>query len=56
LGFHPVAVDFTLYTKGKNGNIHLKEKQYRSQIQTKRKKTKHITNKTEIRRIITQMD
>jgi hypothetical protein len=46
-----VAVDFTLYTKGKKGNIH-KEKQYRPQIHAQ-KKAKNITNKTEIRRIIT---
>jgi hypothetical protein len=47
-----MAVDFTLYTRGKNG----KKKEYRSEIQTQKEKAKYITNKTEIRRIITLMD
>jgi len=42
LGFHPMAVVLTLYTKDQNNNIH-EEKQYRSQ--NTKWKTKHKTIK-----------
>jgi len=44
LGFHPVAVVLTLYTKDKNSNVH-EEKQYRSQNTQNRKQKQQNKNK-----------